>query len=233
MVHSNNVLLDSLSVADAKLLRPNLNLIELPQGKVLFNAGGKIADVYFPTNAIVSLVVVLKDGGAVEAAMVGRDGIVGAAAALDSRTSLSRGIVQVPGYGFKCEPTVLKAAAQKSSTLMSIVIRHEQTLYAQAQQSCACMARHEVGPRLCRWLLRARDLHREDELPFTHEFLAEMLGVRRTSVTDVAGMYQKAGLISYSRGKITILSAAGLLKEACECYSAVKTYYSKLTKHVV
>jgi CRP-like cAMP-binding protein len=95
------------------------------------------------------------------------------------------------------------------------------------------MARHQVGPRLCRWLLRARDLHSEDELPFTHEFLAEMLGVRRTSVTDVAGIYQKAGLISYSRGKITILSAAGLLKEACECYSAVKSYYSKLTKHVV
>jgi CRP-like cAMP-binding protein len=122
----------------------------------------------------------------------------------------------------------LKGAALQSHTLLSILIRHEQTVYAQAQQSTACMAAHDVEARLCRWLLRARDLSGSDTLQFTQEFLAEMLGVRRTSVTLVAHTLQQAGMIKYARGKIQILNVEGLQETACECYATVNAHYKAL-----
>src|SRR4051794_30132674 len=123
-------------------------------------------------------------------------------------------------------PDVLRSTALQSHSLLSVLIRHEQAVYGQAQQSAACMAAHDVQQRLCRWLLRARDLSGSDDLPFTQEFLAEMLGVRRTSVTTVALTLQQAGLIKYARGKIHILNVEGLRDAACECYEAVKTHYT-------
>jgi biotin operon repressor len=164
----------------------------------------------------------------VEAAMVGADGVVGASAALDGRISLSRGIIQLSGDMVVCSIDGLKSAALQSPKLLSLLIRHEQTLYAQAQQSAACFASHQVQARLCRWLLRARDLSGTDTLPFTQEYLAEMLGVRRTSVTDVAHTLQAAGLIKDVRGKIQILDAEALQDAACECYETVKRHYARL-----
>jgi CRP-like cAMP-binding protein len=164
----------------------------------------------------------------VEAAMVGKDGVVGASSSLDGRISLSRAIVQLAGPALVCEVAELKGAALQSHTFLAKLIRHEQTLYAQAQQSAACMAAHDVESRLCRWLLRARDLSGSDTLMFTQEFLAEMLGVRRTSVTIVAHTLQEAGMIKYARGKIQILNVEGLHESSCECYESVKGHYALL-----
>ena len=225
---TSNKLLASLSRGDAAAIQPFLRHIDLEHKKVLFDTGDTVEHVYFPTGAVVSLVVGLSTGEMIEAAMVGRDGVVGAAAALDGRISLSRAIVQLPGPALVCDIPDLKGAAMQSQTLLSKLIRHEQTLYAQAQQSTACMAAHDVESRMCRWLLRARDLANSDTLMFTQEFLAEMLGVRRTSITVVALTLQRAGMIRYTRGKIEILNVDDLRNTACECYESVKAQYAQL-----
>src|SRR4051812_13074258 len=231
MSHNQNLLLASLSQSDLALLEPHLKLIQVKQHEVLFEAGAEVHTSYFPLTAIVSLVVGLSDGETVEAAMVGCDGVVSASSALDGKISLSRGVVQLAGEVLTCEASALKAAALQSTTLLSVLIRHEQTVFAQAQQSAACMANHNVESRLCRWLLRARDLARSDTLQFTQEYLAEMLGVRRTSVTVVAHTLQQAGLIKYARGKIQFLNVEGVQDSACECYEAVKSHYQQLLGH--
>jgi len=141
---------------------------------------------------------------------------------------MSRAIVQLSGDAFVCDPAAFKGVAMQSEQLISLVMRHEQTLFAQAQQSTACMANHDVEARLCRWMLRARDLSGSDDLPFTQEFLAEMLGVRRTSVTTVAHTLQGANIIKYARGKIRVLDVDGLKDAACECYETVKLQYRHL-----
>jgi CRP-like cAMP-binding protein len=223
-----NLLLGLLSQPDLKLLAPHLKPTQLKQHHVLFEADREIRHVYFPTGAVVSLVVTLSTGETVEAAMVGMDGVVGASAALDGKVSLSRGIVQLGGEAVRCDLDALKSAALQSPKLLALLIRHEQTVYAQAQQSAACFATHHVEARLCRWLMRARDLSDSDTLSFTQEYLAEMLGVRRTSVTVVAHTLQAAGFIKYARGKIQITNAEGLRDGACECYETVRRHYEKL-----
>jgi len=223
-----NLLLNLLSPSDAKALAPHLKPAKFEQHHVLFEADDRIRHVYFPTGAVVSLVITLSTGETVEAAMVGRDGVVGASAALDGKIALSRGIIQLAGEIIVCDIDALKSAALQSPKLLALLMRHEQTVYAQAQQSAACFATHQVEARLCRWLLRARDLSESEYLPFTQEYLAEMLGVRRTSVTAVAHTLQEAGLIKYARGKIRILDAEALAESACECYGSVKTLYEKL-----
>jgi CRP-like cAMP-binding protein len=224
----SNAILTSLSDSDAAALRSHLKATHLPQKTVLFEAGDTISAVYFPTTAVVSLVLTFASGEMTEAAMVGRDGAVGISSALDGKVAMSRAVVQLGGDAMVCEPTAFRSAALQSERLIALVMRHEQTLFAQAQQSTACMAHHEVEARLCRWLLRARDLSGSNKLPFTQEFLAEMLGVQRTSVTTVARILQEAGMIKYSRGKIEILDVEGLREGVCECYEAVKEQYGKL-----
>jgi len=228
-----NILLNLLSPSDLKTLEPHLKPARFEQHNVLFDADETINHVYFPTSAVVSLVVTLSTGETIEAAMVGMDGVVGASAALDGRIALSRGIVQLGGEAIVCDIDALKSAAMQSPKLLSLLIRHEQTVYAQAQQSAACFATHRVEARLSRWLLRARDLSGGDHLPFTQEYLAEMLGVRRTSVTEVAHTLQEAGLIKYARGKIQIMNAKELQESACECYGSVKSLYQRLIGPIV
>ncbi|KJC45176.1 cyclic nucleotide-binding protein [Bradyrhizobium sp. LTSP885] len=223
-----NLLLKQVGRADFERLEPHLKTAAFAQHSVLFETDQKIKNVYFPIGAVVSLVVTLSTGEMVEAAMVGSDGVVGASAALDGNISLCRGIVQLDGDIIVCDIDALKSAALQSPNLLSLLIRHEQAVYAQAQQSAACFATHMVEARLCRWLLRARDLSEGDTLNFTQEYLAEMLGVRRTSVTVVAHTLQAAGLIKYARGKIQILDADGLRESACECYGTVKLHYERL-----
>jgi CRP-like cAMP-binding protein len=223
-----NLLLSQLSSADFKRLESHFKPSYFKQHEVLFEADEEIRHVYFPTGAVISLVVTLSSGETIEAAMVGSDGVLGASAALDGRVSLSRGVIQLPGEAIVCDFDVVKSAALQSPQLLALLIRHEQAVYAQAQQSAACFAAHDVHSRFCRWLLRARDLSGGDALPFTQEYLAEMLGVRRTSVTAVAHTLQGAGLIKYSRGKIQILDAEALQESACECYETVKRQYRRL-----
>ena len=227
LLHSNSILA-SLSESDAAALRPHLKATHLQQKTVLYDAGDPVKTVYFPINAVVSLVVSLATGELTEAAMVGKDGAVGMASALDGKVAMSRAIVQLGGDAMVCDPAAFKSAALQSEKLISKVMRHEQALFAQAQQSTACMAHHEVEARLCRWLLRARDLSGSDHLPFTQEFLAEMLGVRRTSVTAVARTLQEAGMVKYTRGKIEILDVEGLRESACECHETVNDQYRQL-----
>ncbi|TYL71084.1 Crp/Fnr family transcriptional regulator [Bradyrhizobium cytisi] len=230
MPHRDNLLLASLSPSDLAALQPHLKLGRFEQDQVLFEAGDTIDATYFPTSAVVSIVVTLSSGQVVEAAMVGRDGVVGASAALDGRMALSRGVIQLSGEAMVCSLAGLRGAAMQSQPLLSLLIRHEQTLYSQAQQSTACMAAHHVNARLCRWLLRSRDLSQSDTLLFTQEFLAEMLGVHRTSVTVVAHTLQEAGIIKYTRGKIQITNLEGLRDAACECYETVKSQYQNLLR---
>jgi CRP-like cAMP-binding protein len=224
----SNAVLASLPASDIAALRPHLKATHLEQKTVLYEAGDTITSVYFPINAVVSLVVTLATGETTEAAMVGKDGAVGMAAALDGKVTMCRAIVQLGGDAMVCKAAAFKGTAMQSENLISTVMRHEQTLFAQAQQSTACMANHEVEARLCRWLLRARDLSESNHLPFTQEFLAEMLGVRRTSVTTVARTLQEAGILRYTRGKIEILDVEGLKDSACECYETIKEQHRQL-----
>lgn len=223
-----NVILSSLSTSDSAALQPHLKAVHLEQKAVLYEAGDLTTTVYFPTSAVISLVVTLTSGEMTEAAMVGRDGAIGMASALDGKIAFSRAVVQLGGDAMMCDPAAFRGAALQSETLISAVMRHEQALFAQAQQSTACMANHDVEARLCRWLLRARDLSGSDKLPFTQEFLADMLGVRRTSVTSVARTLQDAAIIKYSRGKIEVLDVEGLQEAACECYQTVREQYEQL-----
>lgn len=225
---TSNAILSSLSASDFAALGPHLRSTQLRQKAVLYEAGDKISAVYFPVNAVISLVVTLATGETTEAAMVGRDGAIGVASALDGKIAISSAIVQLGGDALVCSPTAFRGAAMQSESLIAVIMRHEQTLFAQAQQSTACMANHEVEARLCRWLLRARDLSGSDHLPFTQEFLGEMLGVRRTSVTTVARTLQEAGIIKYTRGKIEVLDIEGLKDTACECFETIKEQYRQL-----
>jgi CRP-like cAMP-binding protein len=225
---SGNLLLASLSESDAAALRPHLKSVHLERQKVLFEAGNKVTDVYFPTGALVSLVVGLSSGEVIEAAMVGRDGAVGAFAALGGNVPLNRAIVQLAGPALTCKVSELRSTVLQSQSLQGLLFRHEQTVYAQASQSAACMAAHHMEARRCRWLLRARDLAGTDNLLFTQEFLAEMLGVKRTSVTLHARTLQQAGMIEYSRGQIKIIDVEALQETVCECYGTVKSYYEAL-----
>jgi CRP-like cAMP-binding protein len=225
---NSNAILTSLSPGDAAALKPHLRSVYLESKRILFDIGDIIDSVYFPAGAVVSLVVGLSTGEMVEGAMVGKDGVVGAAAALDSKVALTQAIAQLAGDAFVCDAATFKGVALQSERMLGLLFRHEQAVYAQAQQSTACMAAHDVQARLCRWLLRARDLSGSDTLNFTQEFLAEMLGVRRTSVTVDAHALQNAGFIKYSRGKIQIMSVEGLHEGACECYQTVKMHYEKL-----
>ena len=223
-----NSFLASLSHADFIAFQPLLKPVELKQKTILFDPGQTITKVYFPTSAIVSLVVLLSTGESVEAAMVGRDGMVGGASTLDGKIAICRAVVQVAGEGVVCDGKAFKSVVMERPSLLGKVIRHEQTVYAQAQQSAACMATHQVEARMARWLLRSRDLAGKDTLPFTQEFLAEMLGVRRTSVTVVANGLQTRGLIDYHRGVIQIKDIKGLRLAACECYATINKHYKAL-----
>jgi CRP-like cAMP-binding protein len=228
MPNCRNLLLASLSASDAAALQPHLKSVHLEHEKILFEPGQEIPFIYFPTGAIISLVATLSTGEMIEAAMVGKDGVVGASAALGGNVPANQGIVQLAGTALMCNVDALRSAALQSHTLLSALVRHEQTPYAQASQSAACMAAHLVEARLCRWLLRARDLADSDNLQFTQEFIAEMLGVRRTSVTLHVRTLQQAGLIKYSRGRIQITDVEAMQETVCECYGTVKSYYQAL-----
>jgi len=225
-----NHLLQSLPTTEFEALRPHLEVVELVRETILVEAGATLTHVYLPHSGVISLVVSLSEGQTVEVAMVGRDSVFGAAAALDGRISLTDAVVMLPGTASILAVAEFRAAADRSLAFRTLLVRHEQALFAQAQQSAACNASHSVEARLSRWLLRARDLCDSESLPLTQEFLAQMIGVQRNAVSVVAHALQRAGIISYSRGHIEIAHLEGLRETSCECYEAVKTQYDRLLK---
>jgi CRP-like cAMP-binding protein len=228
MPHLKNKLLSHLDSAAYQALKPHLKIQRLRQGAVLAANGDLIHRVYFPHSGVISLVVELSVGMMIETAMVGRDGVVHAAAALDGKVTLNKAIVQVEGVCSTVDADVLRKIAFSNQSVHSILIRHERVLLAQSQQVAACNASHSVECRMCRWLLRLRDLVEGDDLTLTQEYLAQMLGVRRPSVSIVANLLQKAGFIRYSRGHLRVLDIPGLEGGSCECYGAVKDHYKQM-----
>ena len=224
----SNQFLQSLSRGDFELIRPHLREMKLVHSAVLFDTGGEIERVYFPTAGIVSFVVVLSSGDMIEAGMIGRDSVVGTPAALDGGVALNRAVVQIEGTAWSVDIPLMRAAVTASKSLRMKLYQHDQLLLAQAQQSAACNAKHQIEERLCRWLLRTRDLVESDTTDLTQEFLAQMLGVRRTSVTLAARHLQAVNLIKYHRGHIRILDVDALQEAACECHEAVRTQAARL-----
>jgi len=226
--YTSNLILAALADAERQALASHLTHVELPQHQILFDIRDTVTDVYFGMDAVVSLVIPLSTGEVVETAMVGRDSVIGSAAALNGRISLNQAIVQIGGRAMRCAVEPLKDVLQNHSHARALMGAHEQALLAQAQQSAACNATHVIESRLARWLLRAADLHGGDELPLTQEYIAQMLGVRRTSVTVVARTLQEAGMIRYKRGHMKLLDVAALQETACECYQTIKLNYDAL-----
>jgi CRP-like cAMP-binding protein len=227
-IRSPNQLLASLSPADFELIRPHLRYVELIHQTVLVRTGEPLMQIYFPHEGIISLVMRLAEGETVEAAMIGRDSVFGASAALNGGIAVNEAIIQLPGSASVLDIAHVRRASDESATFRATLNRHEQALLVQALQSAACNATHTVDARLARWLLRARDLSGDDKMPLTQEFLAQMLGVRRSSVSIVANTLQRAGLIRYRRGNVEITGIEGLIESSCECYASVKAYYDKL-----
>jgi CRP-like cAMP-binding protein len=226
--NSPNHFLRSLSLQDAELLQPLLKLVELPSGTVLYRTDETITRVYFPYTGIVSYVIGVTSGELVEAGMIGRNSAVGAGAPLDGAIAINEAIVQVAMSGAAVESGLLKQIAAGSDTLRAWFARHEDMVLAQVQQVAACNALHSLEERLSRWLLQARDLLNADVLPLTQDFLSQMLGVHRSSLTLVAGRLQEAGLIDYHRGSIKVRDVEALKDVSCECYGVINAHFFRL-----
>jgi CRP-like cAMP-binding protein len=226
-VDSANIFLTLLPPADLALFQNHLRLVDIAQGQVLAEPHESLEKMYFPHSGIVSYVVEMGDGNLLETGMVGRDGVVGALQAFDEKISPNKIVVQVPGKASVVDMDIVRKAIDESPSLRVMLAKHEQFFLAQVQQSTGCNASHTVQARMCRWLLRMYDLT-GPELPLTQEFMAQMMGVRRTSVSLVAGELQEAGLIKYRRGHVRIVNVERLKNVACECYEAVNMHYTKI-----
>lgn len=223
-----NRLLATLPAEDFALLSAHISHHELERGRHLYEPGDPIDVVYFPDDCVISLMTLMENGAAIESALVGREGAVGLMAAVASRLSLVRAVVQAPGLVSRINASALHDVWLRSAALRDFVDRHSEALFGHAIQSVACNALHGVEARFCRWLLSCRDRIDSDTLHLTQEFLADMLGVQRTTVTAVAGSLQAKGLIRYRRGVVDILDRAGLEAMTCECYAAVRRGYERL-----
>jgi len=223
-----NRLLALFSDADRASLAPKLSKITLAHGRILYQPDDIIDKAYFPTSALVSLVVPLEAGYGIETAMVGSDGVVGGASAVNGQFSINQAVVQIPGEGFSIDAADLRRLARGSAEAHALIAGHEKVALGQSQQSPACNAAHLLPERLAKWLLLARDRVGTDRLQLTQEFIAEMVGVRRTSVTVEAHQLQQAGLIRYRRGFIEILKPDELKEAACECYQVITRHFGRL-----
>jgi CRP-like cAMP-binding protein len=219
---SRNRLLGVLPPNDIALLAPDLEEMHFEQGALLQEADKPIEQVYFPSNGMISLLAVMRDGKGVETATIGREGAVNVMSGFGSRRSPSRAVMQVAGDASQITSAKFKAAVENSATIRDLVVRYNDVQMALVQQTAGCNALHDVEKRLCRWLLQTRDRCDSDSIPLTQEFLSEMLGVQRTSVTAIASALQTAGLIKYRRGRIDIIDREGLESRSCECYETVR-----------
>jgi CRP-like cAMP-binding protein len=225
--HRNNFILNRLAPAALGEIEPYLSLLQLPHGQVLAETHQRIETVYFPHSGIISCVVELLGGGAIETGMIGKDGEFGATQALDDKVSLNHVVMQVSGVASVISSDRIREIANEIPAFRGLLVKYEQFFLSQVQQTAACNAVHDVQARTCKWLLRMHDLAGPD-LELTQEFLAQMMGVRRTSVTQVAGHLQKAGMITYSRGRIHIADIDQVRAWACECDGDIRSHYRRI-----
>jgi len=223
-----NQILDALPQPERERLFPHLKLVALPLGKALYESGDMLRHIYFPTDAIISLLYVLKDGASAEIAVVGNDGAIGLALFMGGETTTNRAIVQSAGSAYQMTGARLKEEFGRHGELLHILLRYTQALITQMAQTAVCNRHHSVDQQLCRWLLLSLDRLSSDKLTMTQELIANMLGVRREGVTEAAGKLQKVGVIKYRRGEITVLDRPRLEQLCCECYSVVKTETDRL-----
>jgi CRP-like cAMP-binding protein len=225
--HLGNQLLARLDPATFASVKPYLTAVRLSRGDVIAETHAHVQKVYFPHGGIISCVVVLGSGGEIETGMIGNDGQYGAGAALDHKISLNHVVMQIVGSASVLDADRLCDLAQENPRFRQMLMHYEQFFLAQVQQTAACNAAHDVESRTCKWLLRMQKLV-GNELSLTQEFLAQMMGVRRTSVTEVAGELQKAGMISYTRGHVQILDLVKIQERACECDAAVNSHHARI-----
>lgn len=224
-------LLDALPSTEWERLHPDLQHVDLEQGRMLHQAGSALQHVYFPTTAIVSLVSGMQDGASAEVAVVGYEGMVGISAFMGGGSPLGSAVVQTAGHGWRMRASDLARHAARSEAVMLPLLRYTQALFTQLAQTSACNRHHSLDQKLCCWLLSHRDRHLSQDLRVTHEHMAGMLGVRRETVTAGALKLQQAGLIRYARGCVSILDCIGLEARSCECYAVVKSAYDRLRLH--
>ena len=217
-----NRLLAALAPDERERIFPHLQLVALPLGKALYESGDLLRHVYFPADAIVSLLYVLESGASAEIAVVGNEGLIGIALFMGGETTPSRAVVQSAGHAYRLVGQRLKDEFHRNGGVQLRLLRYTQALITQMAQTAVCNRHHSVDQQLCRWLLLSLDRLSSNELVMTQELIANMLGVRREGVTEAAGRLQKLGLIKYSRGKITVLDRPGIEALSCECYAAVK-----------
>ena len=223
-----NELLAALPTAEWERWLSQLEAVEMPLGKVLYESGSKMTHVYFPTTSIVSLLYVMEDGASAEIAVVGHEGIVGISLFMGGSSTPSRAVVQSAGLGYRLQASLMMQEFNRAGPVLHLLLRYTQALITQMAQTAVCNRLHSLDQQLCRWLLLSLDRLKSNDLVMTQELIANMLGVRREGVTAAAGQLQDAGLIRYRRGHIHVLDRPGLEKRTCECYAVVKNEYDRL-----
>lgn len=228
-----NHLLAALPTAEFDALAAHLEWVVMPLGKILCGPGEKLQHAYFPTTSIVSLHYVMASGATAETAGVGNEGVVGVSLFLGGETTPSTAVVQTAGHAYRLEGRLLKEAFNQAGLMQRLLLRYTQALLTQTAQTAVCNRHHSLEQQLCRWLLLTLDRMPTNDLIMTQELVASMLGVRREGITEAAGNLQRAGLISYRRGHISVLDRHGLETHACECYAVVKKELARLLPDVL
>jgi CRP-like cAMP-binding protein len=223
-----NLILRALPEEERARLFPHLRHVTLPLGAPIYESGARLRHIYFPTDAIISLLYVLKDGASAEIAVVGREGAVGVSLFMGGETTPSRAVVQSAGGAYRLSGSRLKKEFQRHGRMLHVLLRYTQSLITQMAQTAVCNRHHALDQQLCRWLLLSLDRLDSNELKMTQELIANMLGVRREGVTEAAGRLQAKGVIRYARGRITVLDRKRLESLSCECYSVVKAESERL-----
>ncbi|MDZ8035894.1 Crp/Fnr family transcriptional regulator [Nostoc sp. DedSLP04] len=223
-----NKLLAALPTSDYERLLPHLKLVSLPTRQVLYEPGEPITHVYFPQNAVVSIVTCMRDGSTVEVGIVSNEGMVGIPVILGSNTTTTKAFVQVAGAGMQIDADILRTEFNRGGAIQKLLLRYVRAIYTELTQSCACNRLHSLEERLARWLLTVSDRLASEEFPLTQEFIAQMLGVRRSGVTVAASTLSRAGMISYQRGHIKILNREDLEATSCECYRVIQKEFTRL-----
>jgi CRP-like cAMP-binding protein len=224
----DNRLIGALPLMDLERWRKSLEEVDLPLGQVIYEPGGILSHVYFPTTAIISLLNVMENGASAEIALVGNDGLVGIPLFMGGDSTPSRAVVQSAGRGVRMPALLVKEEFARSGPVLHLLLRYTQALITQMAQTAVCNRHHTLDQQLCRWVLLSLDRLKSTELIMTQELIANMLGVRREGVNEGALKLQKAGLIRYARGRITVLDRTGLEQRSCECYAVVKKEYDRL-----
>ena len=225
---NQNHLLAALPTAEFERLVAHLELVSMPLGEVLYESSGQLHHVYFPTTAIVSLHYLLESGASAEIAGVGNEGVLGVSLFMGGNTTTSLATVQAAGFGYRLKGGLMMEEFNRAGPMMRLLLRYTQALMTQISQTAVCNRHHSIEQQLCRWLLLTLDRLPSQELTITQELIAGMLGVRREGITEAAGNLQRAGLISYRRGHITVLDRSELESHTCECYQVVKKEFHRL-----